>query len=305
MIVYDLKTMQACEPRKNTVVALGAFDGCHIGHLTVFKEAHLMAKSLGCKSLVYTFDSVPKTKSNGVPKSIHTLNEKIRHIAGAGIDYIAIDSFEDVKDIEGREFVKSILMDKLRAKGAVCGYNYRFGKGAECDSEALKEILENYGGRVKICGGVCVFSNIVSSSLIREKIIAGEVEEILNMCSPYSVYAPVVEGKRLGRTIGVPTINQIIPKEKITPKRGVYVTECEIGEDVYPSVTNVGVRPSVEENGEINMETHIIGYSGNLYGSYVRVNFYKRLRDEIRFSCLDELKKQIEKDASEAVKYFK
>ena len=125
------------------------------------------------------------------------------------------------------------------------------------------------------------------------------------MANPYSIYAIVEHGKELGRTIGIPTINQKIPQDKIVPARGVYITECEIGEDVYPSITNVGVRPSVDENGQENIETHIIGVSGNLYGSGVRVNFYKKIRDEKKFESIALLKKEIEKNIQASIEFFK
>ena len=111
--------------------------------------------------------------------------------------------------------------------------------------------------------------------------------------------------QRESRTIGIPTINQLIPEEKIAPQKGVYITECEIGEDVYPSITNVGTRPTVETDGKENIETYIIGYNGDLYHSSIRVNFYKKIRDEKKFSSLIDLKEQIEKDINEAKTYFK
>ena len=156
-----------------------------------------------------------------------------------------------------------------------------------------------------ICQKVSVNNEDVSSTLIRKKINNGSVEDILEYSTPYSIYSKVIEGKKLGRTIGIPTINQQIPKKKITPKKGVYITECEIGENVYPSITNVGLRPTVENTDRENMETYIIGFNGNLYNSYIRVNFYKRLRDEIKFDSLNELKAQIEKDIEKAKAYFK
>ena len=305
MRIIDLETMQECEINGNTVVALGTFDGCHLGHVSVFRSAYLTAKRLGIKSLVYTFDVVPKSIYDKSVKSILTLNEKIKFIRGCGIDYVAIDCFSEVQSLTGEDFVKNILLSKLHASNVVCGYNYRFGRNALCDGESLREMLQNVSGSVEICQQVSVNNIPVSSTLIREKIQNGEVEDILSLSPPYSIYAQVIEGKKLGRTIGIPTINQLVPNEKITPKRGVYITECEIGEDVYPAITNVGIHPTVDSDVGENLETYIIGYSGDLYYSYVRVNFYKRLRDEIKFDSLNLLKLQIEKDIEKSVEYFK
>ena len=221
------------------------------------------------------------------------------------IDYVAIEEFDSIKELSGQDFVKGILQDKLKAICGVCGFNYRFGKNASCDCNDLNEFFEKSGGSVVICGEIKLQGQTISSTLVRKLIENGEVEEILAFSPPYSIYAKVLQGKMLGRTIGIPTINQQIPNDKICTKRGVYITECEIGEDVYPAITNVGTRPTVEENGQENIETHIIGYDGILYSSYVRVNFYKRLRDEKKFDSIDELKKQIESDVQEAIKYFK
>lgn len=305
MKIYDLQTMQECEINSDTVVALGTFDGCHLGHMSVIRSAYLKAKSLKIKSLVYTFDEIPKSKADNQIKAILTIEEKIKFIRKSGIDYIAIDSFDSIKDIEGNAFVESILKSRLKAKCVSCGYNYRFGKNAKYTGEDLKAFFKNDGECVDICQKVSVNNEDVSSTLIRKKINNGSVEDILEYSTPYSIHSKVIEGKKLGRTIGIPTINQQIPKEKITPKKGVYITECEIGEDVYPSITNVGLRPTVENTDRENMETYIIGFNGNLYNSYIRVNFYKRLRDEIKFDSLNELKAQIEKDIEKAKAYFK
>lgn len=304
MKIYDLKTMQECEIDSETVVALGTFDGCHAGHMSVIRSAYLKAKSLKIKSVVYTFDKIPKSSNDSEIKSILTIDEKIKFIRKCGIDCIAIDSFDLIKDYEGDFFISEVLRKKLKAKCCACGYNYRFGKNAKYTGESLKEFFKNDGECVDICGKVSINNEDISSTLIREKIKNGDVEQILAYSPPYSVYSQVTEGKKLGRTIGIPTINQQIPYEKITPKKGVYITECEIGEDVYPAITNVGVRPTVESDGKENMETYIIGYSGNLYYSYIRVNFYKKIRDEKRFSSLDELKKQIQLDIKKAKDYF-
>lgn len=301
MQIFDLKTMQQCDIADSTIVALGTFDGCHTGHMSVFRNAFLKAKSLNLKSVAYTFSSLPKKEA----KCILTLDEKIKHIKKCGIDYIAIEDFENVRHLSGEEFVNQILINRLNAKGVSCGFNYRFGKNASCTCSDLQEILGKAGGSVEICQEIMHKGELVSSTRIRQLIENGMVEEILPFSAPYTVYAKVLEGKRLGRTIGIPTINQEIPKEKITPKRGVYITECEIGEDVYPAITNVGTRPTVENSDKENMETHIIGYGGILYSSFVRVNFYKRVRDEIKFGSLEELKNQISLDIEEAKKYFK
>lgn len=302
MTVYELKTMQICEIKEETVVALGTFDGCHAGHFSVLQNAFYKAKELGVKSVAYTLD----TSGAKGQALIMSLEEKIRAIAKLGIDYACVEQLENVKGLSGEDFVYSVLCGTLRARAVVCGFNYRFGKGARSNTSDLRAFFEKSGGSVYICDKVTYEGEAVSSSLIRNKIENGEVEAILSYSRPYSVFAKVERGKGLGSQHGVATINQQIPSGKVVPKIGVYITECEIGEDVYPAVTNVGYRPTTDgENDFLNVETHIIGYTGDLYYSFLRVNFYKRLRDEKRFSSFDELKAQIERDKKEAIAFFK
>lgn len=306
MLCYSLKNMQRCKIDEPTVVALGAFDGAHIGHMSVFASCAMLARKMGVRSAVYTFSSIPKDfLSKQKSRLIFTLEEKIRAVRDAGIDYLCIEDFENVEHLSGEEFLSSVLAGDLKASGACCGFNFRFGHGASCGTDELREFFENRGGCVNICDKILYEGNVLSSSLIRDLIERGEVEKIISVSRPYSVYSRVEHGKELGRKIGLPTINQLFPEGKVVPADGVYITECEIGEDVYPSITNVGVRPTVESEGARNMETHIIGYEGNLYGSYVRVNFYKRLRDEIKFDSLEDLRAEIERNKKSAIDYFK
>ena len=302
MTVYDLKTMQACKIDEKTVVALGTFDGCHLGHASVLQNAFYKGKAEKIKSLVYTFDGI----CNKDGEMILTLDEKIKAISKFGIDYIAIDTFENVKELSGEEFVTEILVDKLGAKFATCGFNYRFGKNASCNAENLATFFENLGGSVQISEKVMYKDTPISSSHIRNQIQNGNIEELLSYMRPYSIYSMVEKGKGIGnKDLGFATVNQQIPKGKVVPRVGAYITECEIGEDVFPAVTNVGYRPTTDgENTFLNVETHIIGYTGILYYSYLRVNFYKYLRPEKRFSTIEELGKQIKKDKISALEYF-
>ena len=306
MEIINLKTMAKEDLFENTIVALGTFDGCHLAHKAVITSSFIMAKKQGLKSLVYTFKSLPKSHNGENVGCIFTLEERIKAIKSLGVDYLALEDFENVKDLTPTEFFENVLTKGLLAKGASCGYNYRFGKGASADATTLKELFsKNGGGSVQICNKIELNGHHISSTRIRELIKKGEVEELFQYGTHYSVYSPVLFGKHLATKMGLPTINQIIPNGKIVPKTGVYITECEIGEDVYPSITNIGVRPTTDENGEMNMETHIVNYDGLLYGSYIRVNFYKYLRGEKKFDSKEELFEEIERNKQQAIKYFK
>lgn len=304
MTVYDLKTMQICDIREDVVLALGTFDGCHEGHRAVFGSAIRLATKLKVKSGIYTFSSIPSGKGEE-KKSIYTLDEKIKSMQRTGMDYLIIEDFDRVRDIDGEEFVDRILCRQLRCVGAACGYDYHFGKGASFLAKDLASLFQKRGGSVDICPPITYNGEPICSTSIRKLIENGECESILPYSDPYSIYAKVEHGKELGRKMGTPTINQTLPRGKVAPKRGVYVTECEIGEDVYPSITNIGARPTTDgENARENMETHIIGYEGDLYSSYIKVNFYRYLRPEKRFASIEELKEQIAQDCAVARDYF-
>ena len=306
VITYDLKSMQICEIHEPTVVALGTFDGCHAGHMSVFNSCRALSRELGAKSAVFTFSSSPKDFFTGrTGACLFSLDEKIRAIRQSGIDFLCIEDFASIAELSATSFLNDILVGALHAIGACCGFNFKFGKGASSDAQNLRDFFENRGGCVRICDKITFEGHTVSSTFIKELIECGEIEKATAISRPYSIYAMVEHGKELGRTIGIPTINQKIPVGKVVPAKGVYITECEIGENVYPSVTNVGVRPTVDGDGGMNIETHIIGYNGYLYGSYVRVNFYKKIRDERKFPSLDALKKEVQVNIQKAIEYFK
>ncbi|MBR2444427.1 MAG: riboflavin biosynthesis protein RibF [Clostridia bacterium] len=302
MEIYQLETMQKCEITENTIVALGTFDGCHRGHASVLMNAFYESKRKGLKSVAYTFSAIPRGQDI---KSLMTTEEKIKEIKKYGIDYIAIEDFDSVKGLTPKEFYEQILRGKLKAQGASCGFNYRFGKNASGNGQMLEEFFENDGGSVVISEKVPLENQALSSTILRKMVEEGDVEGVKNYMPPYSIFSKVEEGKKLGRQLGFPTINQQIPKTKAVPKRGVYIAECYIGEDTYPCVTNVGVRPTVETGASVNVESHIIGFSGDLYGSYIRVVFHKYLRGERAFGSVEELKAEIEKNAKQAKEYFK
>lgn len=302
MEVFELSTMQRTEIKENTIVALGTFDGCHLGHGSVFQNAFYESKKRGVKSVVYTFDGLVRQDK----KALFTLEERIKHIKKCGIDYIAIESFEKIKNMSGERFFDSILKGKLKSIGACCGFNYRFGVGASLGCEELKMLYEKSGGSVVISPEITADNMVISSTHLRKLIENGEVELASKYMPPYPVYAEVVQGKRLGRQMGFPTINQKIPENKVVPRHGVYITEAYIGENAMPAITNVGTRPTVDgENKNINMETYILDFDGNLYLSYVNIVFRKFLRSERKFDSVNELKEQISKDLIEARKYFK
>lgn len=288
-----------------TVVALGSFDGVHEGHAALILRAVDYAKRNKIYSAVWTFadDASVLPNKKGV-RVLTTLSEKLSLIASLGVDFALLEDFSHVCDYMPERFVSELLKRDCGAVCAVCGFNFRFGKNGLGDCDTLRELMSPY--ECIVVPPVYKGGRLASSSAIRLLIEAGEIEEAaLLLGRPFFIDFPVVRGKQLGRTIGIPTINQNFPEGHIIPKNGIYACTVDIGGDIFLGVSNVGVRPTVEDGfRSINCETHIINYNGWLYGKNIKVSFYKRLRDEIKFSGVDDLKAQIGFDIDAAIAYF-
>ena len=277
MTVYDLKTMQICKIQGRTAVALGTFDGCHLGHASVLRNAFYKAKELGIKSVAYTFD-VPPAKER---EMIHTLDEKIKAIAKFGIDYVVVESFGSVKDFDGEEFVENVLKGELGAVFAACGYNYRFGKGASAGSHDMKAMCEKAGIAFKEVKTLFINGETVSTTRIRGLIENGRSDEAwLLLGRPYSISGEVVHGNHIGTNMGIKTLNMLPDGKKALPKSGVYSTRCIIDGKLYKSVTDIGTKPTVETDNSMIIETHVFDFDDDAYGKTVRVEFLEYFRSE-------------------------
>ncbi len=314
MIFYNLKKdLTECPPPDlPSAVALGIFDGVHIGHSALLSETvrirdRLTESGERAVAMVWSFVEQPKNfLGDGHFAPVLTpADEKLRLFAEAGIDYAALENFSNVENFSPERFVRQVLVRDLHCRAGICGFNFRFGAGGKGNAEHLASLLGRFGAGTSIVPAVTVDGSIVSSSRIRLLIENGFTEEAAKMLGrPFSINFPVVYGNQLGRTIGIPTINQDFPEGHIIPKNGIYACRVDVGGDVFTGVTNVGCRPTVDGSGRINSETHILDYDGILYGQRIRVSFYRRLRDEIRFSSVVELKAQILKDISSAKSFF-
>ncbi len=281
-----------------SAVALGFFDGLHLGHIEVVRRT-LMRR--GLKSVLFTFNektALPKFKKTK-GRCIITHEQKKLLLGKIGVDYIYAPDFSDIKELSARDFVAEVLIKRLSAKYVVCGYDFRFGKGGEGDPETLKRLCAEMGAECEIVAPVKVDGEIVSSTEIRRLIRAGAVARANRLLGYELSYClPVLHGARLGTEIGFPTINQQIPDYMVQPKNGVYKSWASIDGKTYRGITNIGVKPTVGYTGEALMETHIIGFSGELYGKNVTVSLREYLRGEQRFDSLEALKKQLTYDKS-------
>lgn len=281
-------------PAERTAVALGYFDGLHLGHVGVIGAA-LAQKDL--KPAVFTFNcdtTLPKFKS---PEDIISFENKRELLEKMGVEYLCAPDFAEVCTLTDDDFVRELLHKRLNAGFACCGRNFRFGLGGYGTPERLAELGAEYGITVRIVEDVCLDGEMISSSRIRELIRNGEIGEANRLLGYELQFSlPVVTGNKLGRTMSFPTINQIIPRTNVIPRFGVYASYVSVHGRHYRGITNIGIRPTVVSGGETVMETHILNFGGELYGEKITVSLTEFLRPERKFAGLDELKKQIESD---------
>lgn len=305
-IFFELEEIDA--NIESTSVALGTFDGLHIGHTEVLNLMKNSAKEKGLKSFVYTFSNHPKEllSPENVPSKIMDIEEKVQIFTRIDVDYLALIKFDESQIIyEPEGFVKTVLIDLLHMKHLTVGYDYRFGRKALGDVNLLIELSSKYGYTYEIVDPIMKNDVRVSSSLIRELLLDGRIEEAnFYLGRKHFIKGLVVRGKGVGNTLGFPTANLRIKDNISTIKPGVYITETIWKGTAYPSVTNVGFNPTFEQTG-IHLETYIIGIDHEMYDEIIEVHFIKRLRDEKKFNSLDDLVTEMNHDLANTRAYFK
>lgn len=306
MDIIDLSNISPEAQHGANVVALGFFDGVHMGHRELLSLTVSEARTIGATPAVFTFRDTDMFKPSA--SRIMSEEDKIATFAECGIEKIFFADFSAVAGLSPEQFVHEVLIGQCRAKGAVCGFNFRFGKGAAGSSSDLSTLMLSERRFARVLRPVYYGNLPVSSSAIRSALEEGRVEDAGEMLGhPFSMVAPVIHGRAIGHTIGIPTINQFFGPHYVELRHGVYHCECEIGGRKYPGVANFGIRPTVtdgEEDVLANCETHIINFSGDVYGDNVRTYFLRKLRDERKFQNLDELRRQIERDIEEVKRYY-
>ncbi len=281
-----------------TAVALGNFDGMHVGHMAVLRAAKGF-ESKGLTPLALLFDEHSlKAITGTAPPMLMTADERNRIIAENGLKIKTI-VFNEIKDLSPQDFVEKILVGRFGARAVCCGYNYRFGKNASGNAQTMKEICDRLGLECRIAGEVDVDSRAASSTEIRKFIESGEIEKANKMLGhPFGFCARVIDGDKRGRTLGFPTINQELPDGLVLPKFGVYQADVTVDGEHYKGVANIGMRPTVGTE-KILSETYIIDFDESIYGESVDIRLIKFIRPERKFSSFDELARQIKTDAKE------
>ena len=281
-----------------TAVALGNFDGMHVGHMAVL-EAAKGFESEGLMPVAVLFDEHSlKAITGKAPAMLMTVTERNRIINENGLRIETL-VFNEIRDLSPSDFVEKILVGRLGAAAVCCGYNYRFGKGASGTAQMMSEICGRLGLQCRVSGEVDVDRCAVSSTKIRGFIENGEIEKANKMLGrPFGFSSRVIDGDKRGRVLGFPTINQIIPEELAMPRFGVYQSVVTVKGEKFKGVTNVGRRPTVGTE-KILSETHILDFDRDIYGENVDVRLIKFIRPEKKFSSFDELARQIKSDAKE------
>jgi riboflavin kinase/FMN adenylyltransferase len=285
------------------VLALGNFDGLHRGHRKILDRVDRVARERGATAVVMTFDPHPPrvVRADKAPPLLMTKAQKLAAFEQAGLQGAAIVRFTpELSRWEPEAFVRTVLVDWLRVSEVWVGANFLFGHDRSGNFSLLRALGGRYGFKAEKIDPVRYKDFVVSSTRIRRLISEGRMDEAGALLGhPYALEGRVVPGDRRGRTLGFPTAN-LCTENELLPPFGVYATTTTIDGIVRPSVTNIGVRPTVDETGKTTIETHVFDMDRDLYGVAVRVGFVLRLRDERAFESVDHLKAQIATDCSRA-----
>lgn len=282
------------------VLGIGFFDGVHVGHQMLISEILKYGKTHSLPSVIFTFDHSPrKFLAPDVFRGyITTPEEKFSYILSLGISNIVFRPFDqEFSKLGHLEFIEDIIINKLQAQTVFVGFNFHFGSEKNGDANFLKSELKKHGRECKIVDKVLIDDEIVSSSIIRSAIEAGDFDRAnLFLGREASFSGEVVHGDSRGHLLGFPTANLALKRtEKILPPNGVYACYTDTNIGTYPSIVNIGYRPTFDRDTHL-LEAHLIGFSGDLYHQTIRIRFVKRLRDEKRFDSAESLIEQINTD---------
>ncbi len=289
-----IKTEKILSP---TSVALGFFDGVHLGHKEIIIDAKKYAENFGLKSLIYTLDTHPSALLGNPTPMISPGDSRLHLLEDFQTDYIYLQKTDkDFLNISPEDFVDKILIGQLGATHIVSGENYTFGKNKSGNSDLLKKLCTEKGMKYTIVPYSKDGDDIISSSLIRKKLESGDISSVNRMLGRrYSISGKVIRCREVGTTLGFPTAN-ILPAENAQlPLSGVYATNTLLDGDVYPSITNVGPAPTFSEN-KLIIETHILDFNKDIYSKEITVEFLSLIRTQHRFDCKEDLIEQLKKD---------
>jgi riboflavin kinase/FMN adenylyltransferase len=299
MIIHNVRESLSF---KNPIVAMGIFDGVHCGHTSLLNSLIDKAKKSSGESVVITF-TYPQSQNF----CLTTPDEKRKVLCKMGIDHlIEIELNEEFKKMSPVDFIKNILVDKINAKHIIVGYDQRFGQGGEGNIETLQQYSSAFGYTVEQAPEFRPEGNKVSSSTIREALLAGGVDNANSLLGyNYTIAGTVIEGKKIGKGIGFPTANILPDITKLIPAGGVYAVGVNTKFGFFPGMLSIGVNPTIDPaNRKISIEVNIINFDRDIYNENISVIFRKRLRDEKRFENIEQLVSQMKLDREETLRLF-
>lgn len=289
---------------RGVALTIGFFDGVHRGHQELLRRVLAAARERGLASLATTFDlhSLEVLHGRGPLRTILTTAEKVATLRSYGVDDVHVFHFtKEFAAQTGQEFVDRVLVEQLGARHIVVGHDFRFGHGRSCGSADMVALAARHKVSVEVVERVTVDGERVSSSALRAAISAGDVALAMRLMGrPYALSGEVVRGEGVGRTLGFPTANLTPDERKLLPATGVYAATAEVAGATRLAVVNIGRRPTVSASGELSTEAHVLDFAGDLYGCQMTLRFHERLRSERRFTSLDALRSQIERDVAAA-----
>lgn len=304
--IKNIKEYKSTEP---TIVTIGTFDGVHIGHQKIINRLISFGKEAQLKSVILTFFPHPRMvlqKDSGI-KLINTIEERRTILENLGLDYLLIKKFtKTFSRLTAEAFVKQILVDKLKAKKVIIGYDHRFGRNRNADINDLKVFGEKYGFEVEEISAQDINDVSVSSTKIRKALKEGDIDKA-NVYLGYNfmLTGKVVKGKALGRQIEYPTANIKIAEDyKLIPKHGAYIVSAVIDKKLVYGMMNIGFNPTVEGDEE-TIEVHFFNFKKTIYRKTIQIDLLHRLRDEKKFESVDALKVQLLKDEEASLSYIK
>lgn len=306
-IYRDLKSFNANHP----VLTIGTFDGVHLGHRKIIDGLCERAKAIGGESVIFTFDPHPRkvvAPAETNLRLVTTLDEKISLLEQSGIDHLIVYPFtKEFSQLSYEQFVENVLVDQIHTCYLVVGYDHKFGKNRKGDFEFLKECADRYNFHIEKMDVLLMNEANISSTKIREAIQNGDFETAnAYLGYPFMLHGTVVEGQKLGRQLDYPTANvETSDPDKIIPSYGVYAVKVKVGSLEFIGMLNIGNRPTVNHNADQrSIEVNIFDFNADIYGHAIELTFYKKLREEQKFSSLEALKAQLALDKTDTLSYF-
>lgn len=305
-VFYDIAQFN---PSKPVVLTPGTFDGVHFGHKKILSRLTDVAQKQDMESVVLTFSPHPRKvlfPDDDSLRLINTLDEKVEQLGKLGIDNIIVYPFtKKFSRITALEYVRDFLVNELKVSKLIIGYDHQFGKNREGDFEYLKELSVLYDFSVEEIPAQDIDDIKISSTKIRRAITNGSID-LANLYLGYEfpLVGKVVEGRKLGNTIGFPTANiEVLDENKIIPSEGAYAVRVSYNGSQYGGMLNIGKNPTVSNSEKLSIEVNLFDFHQEIYGEEVKISFIRKLRDEMKFNSIEELKEQLEQDRLLALQY--